>query len=137
MKAIIDANVVMAMLINPGKPLEVFFEDRLEIFAPEFLLEELQHYQNLILDKSRFSPEELNYLFSLLQQKIKFIPEEEFVAYFNEADKTCPDPDDIDYFALALHLKIPLWSNDKKLKEQSKVMVYSTAEIMSLLTKEN
>lgn len=39
MQIIIDANVVIAMLIKPGKPVDLFFKEELEIFAPELLFE--------------------------------------------------------------------------------------------------
>ena len=43
--------------------------------------------------------------------------------------------DDIDFLALALKLKCLLWSNDKLLKEQSKVKVINTEEMISLVDK--
>ncbi|MBI2152065.1 hypothetical protein HYU21_05030 [Candidatus Woesearchaeota archaeon] len=36
------------------------------------------------------------------------------------------------YFALALKLNCALWSNDKKLREQSEVKVYNTYELVKL-----
>ena len=47
-----------------------------------------------------------------------------------EAEAICPDRSDIPFFALAMKMRIPIWSNDKKLKEQSEVVVYSTAELL-------
>jgi predicted nucleic acid-binding protein len=44
-----------------------------------------------------------------------------------------PDPDDIDFTALALKLDCPLWSNDKELKQQTVVKVFSTSELISFL----
>ena len=44
-----------------------------------------------------------------------------------------PDEKDTAYFALALKLKCAIWSNDKKLKEQDKVTVYNTGELMKLI----
>ena len=38
MDVIIDANIVMSILINPGKPLDLFLKEELEIFAPELIL---------------------------------------------------------------------------------------------------
>lgn len=36
------------------------------------------------------------------------------------------------YFALALKLKCPIWSNDKKLKEQNIITIYHTHELSKL-----
>ena len=43
-------------------------------------------------------------------------------------------PNDIDFLALALKLKLPVWSNDSHLKKQSKVIVYSTSELLKSLS---
>lgn len=44
--------------------------------------------------------------------------------------KISPDPNDADYFALALMLKCPIWSNDKELLKQNVVRIYSTGELI-------
>ncbi len=43
-----------------------------------------------------------------------------------------PDENDIIYFALALKLKCCIWSNDKALKRQDRIMVLSTKELLGL-----
>jgi len=50
-----------------------------------------------------------------------------------EAEKFSPDEKDIMYLALALKLKSAVWSNDKKLKTQDKVKVYSTNDLLGIL----
>jgi len=42
------------------------------------------------------------------------------------------DPDDVDILALALHLGLPLWSNDKDF-EQTGVERFTTAELLQML----
>jgi predicted nucleic acid-binding protein len=42
------------------------------------------------------------------------------------------DPDDIEILALALHLKIPLWSNDNDFRDTG-VEWYTTAELLQRL----
>jgi predicted nucleic acid-binding protein len=45
-----------------------------------------------------------------------------------------PDPDDVEYIAVALSIGCVIWSNDKDLKEkQSEVKVFSTADLVSFL----
>ncbi|MCK4435272.1 hypothetical protein KAU87_00515, partial [Candidatus Bathyarchaeota archaeon] len=61
-----------------------------------------------------------------------FIPLEEYSSFMKEA-LAIPDPDDIDFPALALKLDCPLWSNDKELKQQTVVKVFSTSELISFL----
>ncbi len=43
-----------------------------------------------------------------------------------------PDPKDIRYFALALWLGIPLWTNEKRLKGQDKVLVFTTSDFLKM-----
>lgn len=133
MKIVIDANIIIAMLIKPGKPIEVFFNEELEIFAPGLLFIELENNKEEIIEKSKLNKEEIDELFSVLKKKIKIIPEREYFKRKKEAEEICPDPKDIVYFALALYLKAAIWSNEKVLKEQQKIQVYATHEIMKLL----
>lgn len=46
--------------------------------------------------------------------------------------KMAPDKDDAAYFALALKKNCGIWSNDKKLKDQDAVSVYSTHELAKM-----
>lgn len=39
---------------------------------------------------------------------------------------------DLEYFALALSLSCPFWTNDKKLREQDALNVLSTSEVLAL-----
>ena len=58
MQIVIDTNVILAMLAVPGKPLDVFFNDKLNIFAPRLLFEELENNKLEIIEKSRLTAEE-------------------------------------------------------------------------------
>ncbi len=73
MQLVIDANVLFAMLIKPGKPVDLFFKDELEIFAPELLLKELENNKDLILKKSRLEEEEFDRFFEILNRIWKII----------------------------------------------------------------
>ena len=120
------------MLVKPGKPIDLFFDSRLSLFAPQLLLEELENNKEEILEKSKLNEEEFEWLYIILKHNITIIPEEEFLKYRERAEEVCPDHKDIVYFALALYLNCAIWTNEKKLKEQPKVVVYSTHELMRL-----
>jgi len=132
MQIIVDANPIISLLIKPGKPIEILFIEELELVAPELLFEEIGNNKDLLVEKSRLSEEEIERFIEILKKKIKIIPEEEFLKCKEKAEQICPDEKDITYFALALYLKCPLWSNEKKLKEQNEVMVYATHELIKL-----
>ena len=78
-----------------------------------------------------------NVLFSALIRQDKtfnLILHEDLTLYLDEAEKISPDPKDVAYLALALRKKIPVWSNDKALKEkQESVRIFTTKEIIDLL----
>jgi len=133
MKLVIDANILFSALIKNSFTVDIIIRDDIELFAPEFLLDEFLHHKEEILRKARKTTEELHRLLNNIKELIKIISEEDVDDVMDEAERISPDPKDIPYIALALKLKIPIWSNDKKLKEQDKVIVYSTKEIIKRL----
>lgn len=130
MQVIIDANVIIAMLIRPGKPIDLFFDGRLKVLAPQLLFEELKNNKEELMEKSNLTGEEYEWLLTILTHNIEIIPELDFLSYKETANKICPDPKDIVYFALALYLKYPIWTNEKVLKEQTEVTIYATPELI-------
>lgn len=132
MQIIADANPLISILIKPGKPIDLLFIEELEFVAPELLFEEIGNNIDLIVRKSRLSKKEIDRFIEILKKKIKVIPEEDFLKYREKAERICPDAKDVPYFALALELKCPLWSNEKKLKEQNEIRVYATHELLKL-----
>ncbi len=132
MKIIIDANIILSMLIKPGKPIDIFFRDELEIFAPELLISELRNNIDEIADKSSLSREEITEFSKIIFQKIKIISERDFVKFLERAENICPHLKDVQYFALALFLDCPIWSNEKKLMEQSHIKVYASHDLIAM-----
>lgn len=132
MQIVVDANPIVSILITPGKPAELLFKEELELVAPNLLFQELKNNMEIIAQKSGLNNEEIKRFIEILKNRIKVIPEEEFVSFKEKAMKVCPDEKDLVYFALALSLKCPLWSNEKKLKEQGVVSVYATHQLMRI-----
>lgn len=133
MKIVADANILFSSLIKEGKSIELLLNFSLNIFVPEFILSEIEEHKKEIIEKTNRKEEELNEIFSLISQIITIIPKEEFEDCIKQAEIISPDPDDIQYFALALKLKCPIWTNDKRMKEQDIVRIYSTEEIIKEL----
>ena len=69
-------------------------------------------------------------------KRIALEPTSRIVARFQEAERISPDKHDSAYFALALELGCPIWSNDRRLKTQREVEVLDTAEVIRLLGKQ-
>jgi len=131
MDLIVDANIVIAALIKDGITIEIMLDPNMHLFAPEFLFDEILKYESEIAKKTHRNTDELNTVFELLKNKITFIPMKEIERNIEEAGLITPDEGDIPYVALALKLKIPIWSNDRDLKEkQNEVKVYNTKDLL-------
>ena len=130
MELVIDANILFSALIKDSFTYELLFNEDLKLYAPDFLLEELKKYEPMILKKTCRTQEGLIEALHMLKEVINTIPKEEYSAFMKKADAITPDEKDVMYFALALKLRCGIWSNDKKLKEQDAVTIYSTKEVI-------
>ena len=133
MKLVVDANVLFAVVIKQGKTTELIFSDNFELFAPEFIFEELEKHRDMLVAKSRRTSEEFDTFISIMAGRIKIVSADEFSSFMNKAKSVCPDPNDVQYFALALKLDCAIWSNEKLLKKQSKIKVFSTSDLIKEL----
>ncbi len=131
MDLVVDANILFAALISKGATVELMLDQNMHLFAPEFIMEEFSKYQTEILDKTKRTPEEFFPILESLKQVITLVPFEEFKNYLPRAREVCPKSEDVYYFALALKLNCGIWTNEKKLKDQSQVKIYATSEILS------
>ena len=69
-----------------------------------------------------------------LLEYVTVVPLDEFKDFWDEVKQISPDPDDVEYLAVALSLGCAIWSNDRDLKEtQSVVKVFSTSDLISFL----
>ncbi|MFH1181468.1 MAG: PIN domain-containing protein [Candidatus Woesearchaeota archaeon] len=134
MNLVVDANVIFSAIIRESRTHEILFSELMHPFTPEFFLTELEEHAKEIQKKTDKTEEEFAQLASVLKKKLIFVPLQELLPYLDEAERICPDPDDVAYFALALKLKCPIWSQDKALKEQKAVPVYSTEELMKIFS---
>ena len=71
----------------------------------------------------------------LLTQRIRVFPETSYQPVMTKALALAPHRQDAPYLALAFILKAAVWSNDKGVKKQTTVTVYSTTELLAVLRK--
>ncbi len=130
MKLIIDNNILFS-LMNPSSTNSFLFANLDAVFfAPFFIIKEFDKYEKDCLKKSKLSKQEFKQRKEIVFSKINFVEFDYFKNLIQTAESFCPDVDDVFYFALALKLNIPLWSNDKKLKEQREVIVLDTRDVI-------
>jgi|Deesub1362B_J571_1020462.scaffolds.fasta_scaffold22929_3 predicted nucleic acid-binding protein len=134
----IDANILFA-LFNPKSFTRRFIilnRDILELYSPKFAIEEIEKYKQVILEKFNLTEENFEIILSFIRSIIYFVDLEFYKERLIEAKRISPDIKDVEYFALALKLNCPIWSNDKVLKNQKTVKVLSTNELIEILGKD-
>jgi len=134
----IDANILFA-LFNPKSFTRRFIilnRDILELYSPKFAIEGIEKYKQVILEKFNLTEENFEIILSFIRSIIYFVDLEFYKERLIEAKRISPDIKDVEYFALALKLNCPIWSNDKVLKNQKTVKVLSTNELIEILGKD-
>lgn len=131
MKLVVDANVLFSALIKDRVTRRLFFEERLEIYAPEYLFEEFAEHQDEVMQKTHRGEAEFWEVMGILKSRISVVPVSEFEKFMEKAKKVSPDRDDAVYFAVALAIGGAIWSNDRRLKGQKAVRVLNTEELVA------
>lgn len=90
MQLVIDANIIISMLIKPGKPIALLFREELELFAPELLITEIINNKDIIVKKSSLSEHEIDKMFEIIKSRINIIPETDFLKYKDRAKENLP-----------------------------------------------
>lgn len=103
------------------------------LIAPEYSLSELRKHEVVICEKAKISSDEFEKRFSDLKRIVSFVPLSEYREFIKPALRLSPDPDDVDFFALALATGSPLWSNDSVWKRQDRIDVFTTSDLLSVL----
>ena len=130
MKLVVDTNILYTFFWKNSLTHKILLRQDLELFSPEFALQEINSHKQDILKKTNLSEEKFKELKLDLSIAVEFLPIEKYKDLFDSAKKISPDPNDIDFFALALKLSLPIWSNDSILKKQNEVNVFSTMDLL-------
>ena len=128
MRLVCNANVLFAAILKDSATRRILTSPRVELHAPDLLRIEHKKFQNLLRTKTTASHEDVKAIADLLLRIITI--HEPSIDNLREAKKFSPDIDDAAYLALCLDLNLPLWSNDRRLKNQKRVCILTTKEIM-------
>ena len=137
MDLVVDANILFSALIKNGTTRSLMIFERFNLYSAEYLFEEFEKHIKEIRTKIKINKNELKDLLNilLLESNITFIPLNDLKPFKEKAMQISPDPKDAVYFSVALKLNCPIWSNDKKLKNQNHVKVFSTSDLVKILQK--
>jgi len=118
-KAVIDTNIIFSSLLKKNSKLTKFLLDSSnEWYCCNYSFAELFKYKDKIEKRSQLNFDDIVDLMRILLSKIRFIREEIIPPEIAvKAHSLCSDVDEKDtpFIALALFLKIPLITRDKKL----------------------
>lgn len=129
MKLVADANILFSLIKPNTSASQLIKTANIKIFSPSFALGELAKHKFEIEKKSGISLKKIR---ELLKQQVLFVNESKYLKLFPQF-KDFIDENDVPYLALSASFKIPIWSNDPHLKQQSIVKVLTTKELIDLL----
>jgi len=133
MKLVIDANVVISALIADSKTRELIVTLEPDLLTPAFVYDEIENYEDLIVEKSGMELDRVAQFIDLLFQYIEATPASEFYPAIERADKAIgdTDPDDVLYVACAIACDTAIWSDDSDFDEQDMVEAYTTSDVIN------
>jgi predicted nucleic acid-binding protein len=144
-KLVVDANIVFSSLLHSdGAVGDIFFNSRppLVLFAPGILREEIADHRDKLLKLSKRSPAVMDALERLTLARITFLNEAliSTVSWAKARELMVGlDDDDTVYVALAIQLKSPLWTGDKRLRKgllkKGSTLTLDTTALRSILLK--
>jgi predicted nucleic acid-binding protein len=138
MNLIVDTNVVVSSLIKSGNTRQVLLHPSLNLFLPDYSLDELREHWDFLVRKSKLSSGELGQVLQDLLLNVSIIREQMYAEWLGKAKGVTQNVDieDAPFIALALSFHNDgIWSQDKHLHRQSAVRVWRTEELLELMEK--
>ncbi len=135
---VVDSNIIFSALIFKGSTNRKILQKPLLFVAPEYALKEIEAHLPLVIKKCanrRVSEKEVRFAVDTILSNIIFLPDESYKPFIKEAIELMKNIDEKDspFVAVAMALNLPVWSNDKSLKKQKRVTIYSTDEVLKLI----
>jgi predicted nucleic acid-binding protein len=131
-KLVADANVLLSAVIG-GRAGRVLTHPNVEdLFTTGATFAEVQEYAVHLAKKKRLALDLV--LLAVAALPVGVVERDVYAAWIPEAQKLIGqrDPDDVEILALALHLGLPVWSNDNDF-ENTGVDWYTTASLLKSL----
>ena len=135
---VVDANILFSFF-NPDSSRRKIIESSsklgFKLISPEFAFEELLNDKEKIQEYCKIDEIEFIIFFSLLEKRIESISKSEYDRFLSKAIELAPHIKDAPYFAPALLLNCPIWSDEKLFKRQDEVKIFNTKELSRLYEK--
>lgn len=129
---LVDSNIIFSALIKDSLTRKIILEYAGVFLVPEYAFYELENHMDELILKAKMDRKELHIILQMILKKISIIPPEVSIPHAKEALEIMENVDFNDAFLIASALAYPgtiIWSNDRHLKKQSRIKVFSTNEI--------
>ena len=132
MKLVADANVLLSAVIGGRAKLVLNHREVRSVFTTESTLAEGQEYAPVLAEKKRLPADIV--LLAIAALPVTVVAHATYARRLSEALNRIGrrDPDDAELLALALHLRVPVWSNDRDF-ERTEVEVLTTEDLLRKL----
>ena len=137
---IVDANILFSFFKSSSERRRLIKELPnlgCKLISPKFAFHELLDNKDRIKRFGKINELAFIFLFSLLELKIESFPESTYKEFLSDANKISPHPNstkDDPYFALSLVFnKCLIWLDEEAFKQQSKVKIFSTEDLLKML----
>ena len=135
MKLIVDTNRILAALIKNGLSRKIVTSGSFELYAPNYVLDEVMRHIDYVFKKSGISRSEIKKFLLLFMENLTIINDAEIKVHIEEARKIIGhiDINDAPILACALAIKCGIWTEDKHFEKQNKIDVWHTKDLIGLL----
>jgi predicted nucleic acid-binding protein len=131
-RLVVDGNVLLAAVLG-GRTKTILQHPAMQaLFTTEVTMAEVQEYAVVLAKSKRLSVDTL--LLAVATLPVTILGQTVYASAVPQARKLIAsrDPDDVDVLALAIHLGLPVWSNDNDF-EGTGIERYTTAELLRKL----
>jgi predicted nucleic acid-binding protein len=127
-----DANVLLSAVIGGRARLVLSHPAVEEVLTSEAVFAEVEEYAAVLGQKKKIP--ETTVMLAVASLPVSIVVREVYARSIAQARKRIEkrDPDDVELLALALHFKVPLWSNDNDF-ERCGAERFTTAELLKRL----
>ena len=132
MKLAADANVLLSAVIGGRARITLAHPDVEEVMTTASAFTEVEEYAAALGQKKKISPEIL--MLAVASLPVSIVARDVYAGSIARARRRIGkrDPDDVELLALALHFKIPLWTNNNDFRECG-VELFTTAKLLKKL----
>lgn len=136
MNIVIDSNILFSALIKDSTTRKIILDYDGFFLFPSYIFIEMEKHIDELLEKSKMNRADFDNLLHMVLKKVLVVPASVMKQYRDEALGIVKDIDinDALFVACALaHQESMIWSDDKKLKNQSRIKILNTKEMIEYL----